>query len=438
MGHPPTALHIRGQGRTPGIASRDSRQHEVAPGTKTERDPFCNPTNGIDRVDGSGLPVYLTGGVNYEGNPDRGTSPQQLMDFVKWDPYRYYNIWVVTNINSRDPAGVAAFAYYPTNPLQDGVIIRAGYLAPGNFVLPHELGHAFFLYHVFEGSVNGSCPVDNDCNLDGDRVCDTDPVTVASAGHLTDINPCNNKPYSDNTEKNFMNYAGDAHLFTAGQRDRMQQTLFNNILRDTLTKSTARFAADAAPACSFVLQLNGTLTQNDVFLNWKETGLNTSDYQLQRSYNGINFSSIGFIAYNAGNNQYGFHDPEISQPRNFYRLMQVLPNGKEIVSNTVIINNPVVAYNQFLLLNNPVNNYIDMQFGILDPANDNTSAQSNVEIRLLDISGKLIRRYSATADQLQRLRISVSDISAGIYILQVLRNNTLYVKKVLKTQSHLF
>ncbi|MBK9758967.1 MAG: hypothetical protein IPO90_03075 [Flavobacteriales bacterium] len=43
-------------------------------------------------------------------------------------------------------------------------------------VLAHELGHAFNLYHTFEGDVNGTaCPPNSNCGTDGDQVCDIPP-----------------------------------------------------------------------------------------------------------------------------------------------------------------------------------------------------------------------------------------------------------------------
>ena len=214
-----------------------------------QRDPHCNPTTGINHVNGSGLPGYAAHGVNL--NSQAGISDTVLRNFIRWDPAVYYNIYIVNKIDDFDAGagsgtGVAGFAYFPGLAELDGTIILAGACAPGNYILPHELGHAFNLYHPFEGGSVNVCPIETDPLTDGDQVPDTDPVTQPAnfecrpnAAHL--MNYCVNAPagvpYSINTEKNIMNYSGcNTYLFTAGQKVRMEAALLLPI-RQSLVNS---------------------------------------------------------------------------------------------------------------------------------------------------------------------------------------------------------
>jgi hypothetical protein len=190
------------------------------------RDPNCNPTNGIVRVDGSGISNYAARGVNRQ-NSD-GVDAQVIKDFSRWDPYRYYNIWLVNRIDGADGLSpgsfIAGFAQLPGPfPLSDGTVMLTSQMLPNRKTLPHEIGHAFGLLHPFEGQPQDGtpdpCNAEANCVTEGDRVCDTDPVKLP-VGFVcrTGPNPCTGGNYSINTEHNYMNYTNCATLFTAGQK----------------------------------------------------------------------------------------------------------------------------------------------------------------------------------------------------------------------------
>lgn len=201
-----------------------------------QRDPNCNPTNGINRVNGSSVSGYVSGGI--KRNTSTGTDEINIKNLSRWDNTQYYNIWIVNKIDGNDGTSgqfIAGYAYFPgASASLDGIVMLATQMEKGQKTLPHEIGHAFNLYHPFEGSSDKTvCPVNNDCTLDGDQVCDTDPISenVNSTTGVVDFtcrsgtNSCASPPgtqYSANTESNFMNYTNCYTLFTAGQRDRMQ------------------------------------------------------------------------------------------------------------------------------------------------------------------------------------------------------------------------
>lgn len=214
-------------GTYPGIEGVGDLQVQFALATK---DPNCNTTTGIDRIDGSGLTNYASNGVN--SSTSGGVSDLNLKNFDRWDPANYYNIWVVNKIDAKDgTAGqfVAGYAYFAgASSSVDGTVMLATQMATGKKTLPHEIGHALNLYHPFEGSPDAvTCPANTDCTTDGDKVCDTDPITYNQTGGIVDFtcragtNSCNGAAYSINTEKNYMNYTSCYTLFTAGQKSRM-------------------------------------------------------------------------------------------------------------------------------------------------------------------------------------------------------------------------
>lgn len=154
-----------------------------------------------------------------------------------WDSKQYVNIWVVRDINSQAHGnGVAGYAYYASaHGLSiDGIVCEARYFgnSPANdVVLIHEVGHYLNLYHTFEGGCSN-----NNCELEGDRVCDTPPDQAKHTGCLynscttdaDDIRPLNPlKTDGNDLTENYLDYSPFScqHAFTPGQGARMLAAL---------------------------------------------------------------------------------------------------------------------------------------------------------------------------------------------------------------------
>ena len=65
-----------------------------------KRDPSCNATTGIDRVDASGLTNYTAGGMNLQQTI--GASEASIKALSDWDRDQYVNIWLVNKIDGED------------------------------------------------------------------------------------------------------------------------------------------------------------------------------------------------------------------------------------------------------------------------------------------------------------------------------------------------
>lgn len=229
--------------------------------------PDCNPTNGIHRMNGSAIPGYLANGVNASNTT--GAKDSLIVDAAGWDSSHYYNIYVVHKIDGADGTSgqfIAGFAYFPYGPI-DGTIMLATQMAPGRKTLPHEIGHALSLYHPFQGSThNAQCPLNANCNTQGDRVCDTDPISynatmagVVNFNCRTGTNTCNGAPYNSYTESNIMNYLNEAlcgNLFSPGQKARMLAAM-NFPVRATLAVSQA--FTPSLPQLSSFTAINNTV-----------------------------------------------------------------------------------------------------------------------------------------------------------------------------------
>jgi hypothetical protein len=240
-------------------------------------DPNCNPTTGINRIDGSAIPNYSTAGLTTGG----GGNELTVKNLSRWN-YNYYNIWVVSEIDGNDGGGgIQGFAYFPGASRNfDGTVILAssfGYDPGGalgyglksytnlNMTLVHEMGHAFNLYHTFQGDDPDNdnittCPSNVTCTTDGDRVCDTDPHIRSNSDCVNGTNACSGGNPNANFIHNYMDYSAEAckNNFTAGQVSRMRAailanrpSLINSMGLNTvspLSPYTPPIAADFTPA----------------------------------------------------------------------------------------------------------------------------------------------------------------------------------------------
>jgi hypothetical protein len=202
-----------------------------------QTDPNCRLTTGILHIDASDDPIYASEGVNSSITPG-GIQQGDLAAKSYWDNTKYLNIWIVHKIN-----GAGGFAFFPSGnkTVHDGIVITYQYLGAA----VHELGHAFNLQHSFSGSSGTNCPLNNDCNRDGDFICDTPPVPLNTLGCNTQaINPCTNQPYGS-IVNNYMSYSCQK-LFTPQQVDRMISALYT--YRSSLLIANTEWPPPSAPS----------------------------------------------------------------------------------------------------------------------------------------------------------------------------------------------
>ncbi|WP_223606697.1 zinc-dependent metalloprotease [Chryseobacterium sp. OSA05B] len=211
-----------------------------------KRSPTCEPTNGIVRYNGSTIPLYDTRGVKSESTGN-GASDSQIKTLAPhWPESSYFNIYVVIGFNGQqqNAGGLMGYARFPESYdyFYESFMKVATLKNQHDTTLTHELGHAFGLYHTFQGvnyTSQTTCPVNNNCATDGDRVCDTSPsrsMYGVAVPNNTSVDPCTTQNY-DGTQYNVMNYTNSNRKFTEGQRDRAIMLMME--YRKNLITSTA-------------------------------------------------------------------------------------------------------------------------------------------------------------------------------------------------------
>jgi len=193
------------------------------------RDPQGNCTTGITRRDMTSNAKYMAAGTT--SNTD-GISDATLKTLDVWNQTKYYNIWLVSEIDGNNGGfGTQGYAYFSSSHgfSNDGTVILVNaFKNKKDHTLPHELGHALNLYHTFEGDVDGNtCPTNTNCSQNGDKVCDTPPHKRSKSDCVVGTNSCDGNSSTENFIHNYMDYSSSecANMFTAGQKTRMLAAL---------------------------------------------------------------------------------------------------------------------------------------------------------------------------------------------------------------------
>jgi hypothetical protein len=367
-------------------------------------DPDCRPTTGIIHVDAGDDQEYGTHGVHY-GNAAGGISQEELAAKSHWDNTRYLNIWVVFGFSNPN---ILALAFYPSGvrTVFDGVVMRYEAVDGQSTTAVHEIGHAFNLLHTFEGSDGASCPLNNDCSMDGDFVCDTPPVPGTTGCNPLNINPCTHLPFG-NLVYNYMSYSC-RHLFTPMQRDRMRSALFS--YRNSLLTSNAEWPSPQPPSITIMVDDADNIFDKGQLVTFTSSVTASGPIKYQWLKNGY-LRSTG-ITYSTSD----------------------LQHGDEIVckiQDTSIA--CYLAYSNTIKISTDHKHFVDIY---PNPATDVVNSWTRSDdikisgIRLFSANGQLMDEKQVTPSS--RVQYSLKNKPAGIYFIEFTTNKGKDVVKAVK------
>ncbi|MFZ6023492.1 MAG: gliding motility-associated C-terminal domain-containing protein [Bacteroidota bacterium] len=247
-----------------------------------QKAPDGGITNGINRVTST-----------YGDNLNMYTEDDRLKRLAQWDPQRYINVWLVNNIAGEISADFSCDTWtrlnaggYATLPpgggASDGIVI-SGF----GSLFAHEMGHYLGLYHTFEGYCSN-----NNCETDGDRVCDTPPDGFPNyTGACTNpmgMNSCSTDTLSNYSNGfflrdtadfslNFMDYGNGscANLFTLGQALRMRAAI--NTQRTGLLENKCSKSCTDNILAGFTRNI--AVPKTGDLINFTNTSSGTNTYQ---------------------------------------------------------------------------------------------------------------------------------------------------------------
>lgn len=149
------------------------------------------------------------------------------------------------------------------------------------------------------------------------------------------------------------------------------------------------------------------------------TEINNTGFEIERSADGVEFTSFSFVATKAINGtsnfplQYSYIDKSPFSNITYYRLKQIDKNGNIQYSSIVEVINTNIIKNVVSVYPNPVENHV-IFFSI------NNSTLSCYRLSLLNESGMVIMNKEINYQPGQIYQLSIPDgVSSGLYILKV-------------------
>lgn len=171
-----------------------------------------------------------------------------------------------------------------------------------------------------------------------------------------------------------------------------------------------------------IVFFEGKLKGTNINLNWETFNeINFSHFEVERGVNAINYQTIGLV--NAtGVNKYSFTDniESLKGRRLYYRLKKVDKDGSYTYSSVFTIHVPLNI--QFNIYPNPAKDIVFVQ--------TNSNAINNIEVEITDITGKsFIKKYFLVENN-GLIKIPVSQLSQGFYIIKLNYNGESFSKKI--------
>ncbi|MBS1760119.1 MAG: right-handed parallel beta-helix repeat-containing protein [Bacteroidetes bacterium] len=155
-------------------------------------------------------------------------------------------------------------------------------------------------------------------------------------------------------------------------------------------------------------------TEKKAVVQWQVQENDVANYEIEKSTNGINFSSIGnLISKGNGSNYYQFTETLTLQDLAYYRVKQIDRNGT--ISYSKIIKLNIYKSAQLTTYPNPVKNNLTI-----------SDAKVGSIILLSDMSGKILQQINV---QQTAFTIDMSKYINGMYILKLYNG---IVQKIIK------
>jgi Secretion system C-terminal sorting domain len=192
------------------------------------------------------------------------------------------------------------------------------------------------------------------------------------------------------------------------------------------TKSGVKYSCDVLDAWINILPVkfvsfDGTVSGNGVTCKWTtEEEINNDRYELERSFDGINFNTIA-IVFGEGTektvrNSYKYTDKASSlQNRNvvYYRVKQIDNNGKFSYTNTISVKLGATESKSIQASPNPFADNLALKF--------EATEKGTAQIRILSFTGQAVTTTNAIVHKgLNNLQIdNLTGLAKGVYVAQV-------------------
>lgn len=173
-----------------------------------------------------------------------------------------------------------------------------------------------------------------------------------------------------------------------------------------------------------MLSLSGSRELNRNKLTWKTLNeINNHGFKLQRSVDGLNYTTIDFVNTLAINGNsvseltYQYFDKNISGNIQYYRLLQIDNDNRSKLSNVISIKSEMLPKVEVLsIYPNPAISKVNLNISAPD--------QQNSKIAIFDASGKNVIMQAITLLKgTNIISLNVLKLSSGTYTIKLICND---------------
>lgn len=199
---------------------------------------------------------------------------------------------------------------------------------------------------------------------------------------------------------------------------------YYGVVTSTSTNNTIPGGATLYTGQSLPVDIYGFSVQiensSDAVVRWQVgTEINVSYYQIERSSDGVNFSSVQWVPATA-RSFYQYSDKKLNKGKYYYRIKTVDKDGSFKYSGIATVS----IYdrgNTLIVHNNPSKDMLTLQ---------STDALVKRDIALVNMNGQVVFR-TTMAQGVTMQSINIQTLYAGMYIIRVSNGSTVQTAKVI-------
>lgn len=173
-------------------------------------------------------------------------------------------------------------------------------------------------------------------------------------------------------------------------------------------------ATGIIPLSVELIDFNGVTLPDANLISWKTASeLNNDFFEVQRTFDGINFETIGTIsgAGNATNtNFYSFQDNTIRSGVVYYRLNQVDFDGNSFKTDLIKLDRLVTSEGLVAIYPNPTNDFLNVEM------NDLSGTESKLEV--ISLNGIVLHSEMIPSGYVTK-SINLLNLKSGAYLIQL-------------------
>jgi hypothetical protein len=269
-------------------------------------------------------------------------------------------------------------------------------------------------------------------------------IEVAAANHIA-ANPACGYAYKYAVPQGFYFFKNVGADYTAPDYDGLQLPFTNNTTSNGINYSEMTGITSFSGGSGGIILVPNTLLATDWlyfegttdnktnFLRWAtETEQNTDYFNLQRSANGTDFTTITKV--NAAGNttvaqHYAYDDKNPFQGENYYRIELVDLNGQVTYSNTILLN-LAKGNSIYTFYPNPTNDVVNYEY--------EATKEQKLSIEVIDVYGRTLTNITHTTQiGLNQIPVSLTDYAVGTYVIKVhhLNSGAIHTTKIIKTEE---